>query len=108
MRQDRRYGSSAVVPFDEPDRFFNGLLLNRPLLIVDEAYPTNVRGEQPGMASVLQSLSSLTTRYEPNVILTFRGLRYMYMPLGYTANTYGNFLLALDYDWNTPFYDLSN
>jgi len=98
-------GASTTSPFLEPDLYCNKMIISRPLLIVDELYPNNLRGEQPGMAALLNRLTPLTSRYEANTIFTINGERFMYMPISIHPNNYGAFLLSLDRDWNTPFYD---
>jgi hypothetical protein len=97
-------GGDAAPPFIEPDIYCNKMIVARQIFIVDEAYPNNLRGEQPGLALSLNRLTTLSPRYEHNTIFTVNGERFMYM--GHAIiNSYGSFFLSLDRDWNTPFYD---
>lgn len=103
------FGSGVLggggAPFLEPDLYCNKMVISRPLLIVDETYPYNLRGEQPGMSLPLHRLTSLSTRYEANTILTIGGERFMYMGIAIHTSNFGCYLLSLDRDWNQAFYD---
>lgn len=98
-------GGVTTSPFIEPDIYCNKMIVARPIFITDEAYSTNLRGEQPGFALSLNRLTSLSPKYEHNTIFTINGERFMYMSHAIHPSNYGSYLLSLDRDWNKAFYD---
>lgn len=98
-------GGVSQPPFLEPDTYCNKMILARPIFIVDEEYPNNLRGEQPGFALPLNRIVTLSPKYEINTVFTVNGERFMYLGHAVHSDTYGSFFLSLDRDWNTRFYD---
>lgn len=81
-------GGAVAAPFLEPDVYCNKMIICKPVLIADELYPNNLRGEQPGMALPLNRLTSLSNRYETNTIFTINNERYIYLGAFIYPSTY--------------------
>lgn len=95
------FGSS--VPDDstiiEPDMFSNRFFIYRPLFITDEAYPNQIRGEMPGLATPINRIITSTNRPNPNDILTINNERFIFQTV-YNNPYNGCVLLSIDKDWN--------
>lgn len=89
-------GDSTII---EPDVFSNRFFIYRPLFISDEAYPNQIRGEMPGLATPINRIITSTNRPNPNDILTINNERFMFQTI-YDHQTTGCVLLSIDKDWN--------